>query len=60
MADCNNCPSKGDCDSQESCSIKNNEFSNVKRVIGVMSGKGGRRQIYDKRPYCKAAQTDGI
>ena len=41
MADCNNCPSKGDCDSQESCSIKNNEFSNVKRVIGVMSGKGG-------------------
>lgn len=41
MADCNNCPSKGECDSQENCMIKNNPYNNVKRVIGVMSGKGG-------------------
>ncbi len=41
MADCNNCPSKGECNSQESCMIKNNPYNDVKRVIGVMSGKGG-------------------
>lgn len=41
MADCGNCPSKGECHSQGSCGIKNNPYSNVKRVIGVMSGKGG-------------------
>ncbi len=41
MADCSNCPSKGQCNSQESCGIKNNPYSDVKRVIGVMSGKGG-------------------
>ena len=41
MADCNNCPSKGECTSQESCMIKNNPYNDVKRVIGVMSGKGG-------------------
>ncbi len=41
MADCDNCPSKGKCSDTENCSIKNNPYSNVKRVIGVMSGKGG-------------------
>ena len=41
MADCNNCPSKGQCSSQESCTIKNNPYSHIKNVIGVMSGKGG-------------------
>ena len=41
MADCNNCPSKGECKSQDSCTIKNNPFNSVKKVIGVMSGKGG-------------------
>ena len=41
MADCNNCPSKGECNSQDNCSIKNNPYNSVKRVIGVMSGKGG-------------------
>ncbi|MDD5016963.1 MAG: Mrp/NBP35 family ATP-binding protein [Eubacteriales bacterium] len=41
MADCNNCPSKGECGSQESCTIKNNPYNSVGRVIGVMSGKGG-------------------
>jgi len=41
MADCDNCPSKGTCNSKDSCTIKNNPFSHVKYVIGVMSGKGG-------------------
>lgn len=41
MADCTNCPSKGDCDSKENCTIKNNPNNSIKRVIGVMSGKGG-------------------
>lgn len=41
MADCENCPSKGQCSEQENCTIKNNPYSEVKRVIGVMSGKGG-------------------
>ncbi len=41
MADCANCPSKNTCSSQGSCEIKNNPYSNVKHVIGVMSGKGG-------------------
>lgn len=41
MAECNNCPSKGECNSQDTCQIKNNPYNDVKRVIGVMSGKGG-------------------
>jgi Mrp family chromosome partitioning ATPase len=41
MADCSNCPSKGDCNKQESCGIKNNPYNSIKKVIGVMSGKGG-------------------
>lgn len=41
MADCSNCPSKGTCNKQETCGIKNNPYNNIKKVIGVMSGKGG-------------------
>jgi Mrp family chromosome partitioning ATPase len=41
MADCSNCPSKGTCDNQETCGIKNNPYNSIKRVIGIMSGKGG-------------------
>lgn len=41
MADCDHCPSKGECNSKDSCMIKNNPYNDVKRVIGVMSGKGG-------------------
>lgn len=41
MADCNSCPSKGNCNSQETCSIKNNPNNKIKKIIGVMSGKGG-------------------
>lgn len=41
MADCNSCPSKDNCTSQDTCNIKNNPFNNIKNVIGIMSGKGG-------------------
>lgn len=42
MADCSSCPSKGKCGSNsESCGIQNNPKNKIKKVIGVMSGKGG-------------------
>ncbi len=41
MSDCEKCPSKGNCNSQDSCTIYNNPYNNVKNIIGVMSGKGG-------------------
>ena len=44
MADCNhdcsNCSQKGNC-SDEIVKSKQNDASNIKRVIGVLSGKGG-------------------
>lgn len=41
MADCNSCPVKDNCTSQETCNIKNNPYNKVGKIIGVMSGKGG-------------------
>jgi Mrp family chromosome partitioning ATPase len=44
MADCENCPSNGNCSSEEKASCgfeKCNEFSSIKCTIAVMSGKGG-------------------
>lgn len=43
MADCNSCPSKNSCstEQQSTCTIKNNPNNRVKNIIGVMSGKGG-------------------
>ncbi|NLP36155.1 MAG: Mrp/NBP35 family ATP-binding protein [Firmicutes bacterium] len=41
MTGCDNCPRKNDCTTKESCVIENNPHNNVKKVIGVMSGKGG-------------------
>ena len=42
MSNCNTCPSKGDCSvPEEKCGIENNPLNNIKKVIGVMSGKGG-------------------
>ena len=42
MSNCNSCPSKGTCGKQaDSCGIQNNERNKIRRVIGVMSGKGG-------------------
>lgn len=42
MANCNKCPSNEKCSrDKESCMIENNELNSVKKIIGVMSGKGG-------------------
>ena len=42
MSDCNSCSSKDGCKKdKESCMIENNPLNNVKKIIGVMSGKGG-------------------
>ncbi|GAA0116524.1 Mrp/NBP35 family ATP-binding protein [Clostridium senegalense] len=41
-SNCDTCPSKGKCTSDKgSCSIENNVNNKVKKVIAVMSGKGG-------------------
>ena len=41
MGNCNSCPSKGNCNKQETCNIENNPNNKIKNIIGVMSGKGG-------------------
>lgn len=42
VSDCNSCPSNDGCSKdKESCMIENNPLNRVKKVIGVMSGKGG-------------------
>jgi len=42
MSDCNSCSSKDGCNKdKENCMIENNPLNNVKKIIGVMSGKGG-------------------
>src|SRR5665647_584402 len=41
MANCESCPSNGECDNKGTCGIENNPLNKVKNIIGVMSGKGG-------------------
>lgn len=41
MSSCESCVTKDDCDSKENCLIENNPFNEVKKIIGVISGKGG-------------------
>jgi Mrp family chromosome partitioning ATPase len=42
MAECNSCPSNDGCyKDKETCMIENNPLNNVKKIIAVMSGKGG-------------------
>lgn len=42
MSDCKSCSSKDGCNKDKnSCMIENNPLNNVKKIIGVMSGKGG-------------------
>lgn len=41
MANCDSCPSKNNCSTKEGCKVENNPNNNVKKIIGVMSGKGG-------------------
>lgn len=42
MSNCNTCPSSSTCtEDKEECMIENNPMNRVKKIIGVMSGKGG-------------------
>ena len=41
MAECSNCPIGDTCDSKGTCEIENNPNNHIKKVIAVMSGKGG-------------------
>ncbi len=41
MSNCESCPTKDKCSSKENCMIENNPLNEVKKIIGVMSGKGG-------------------
>lgn len=42
MSNCNTCPSNNSCiKDKEECMVENNPMNNVKKIIGVMSGKGG-------------------
>ena len=42
MSNCNGCPSKSSCSKEStSCNIENNPDNKIKKIIGVMSGKGG-------------------
>lgn len=42
MSECNTCPSGDSCSKDQSqCMVENNPRNNVKKIIGVMSGKGG-------------------
>lgn len=42
MSNCDSCPSKNSCSTKDTgCNVVNNPDNNIKRIIGVMSGKGG-------------------
>jgi len=42
LSNCDACPTNNSCDTtKEKCAIENNPFNEVKKVIAVMSGKGG-------------------
>lgn len=42
MSNCDSCPSKGKCgENKEACSKVVPKYGNIKRIIGVISGKGG-------------------
>ncbi|WP_058484910.1 Mrp/NBP35 family ATP-binding protein [Defluviitalea phaphyphila] len=41
MSNCDNCPTKDNCTTQGECMIENSPYNSVKKIIGVMSGKGG-------------------
>lgn len=41
MSECEKCSLEGKCEGRKSCTFQNNPMNNVKKIIGVMSGKGG-------------------
>ena len=42
MSNCNSCTSNGSCNKEQAnCTVENNPLNKIKKIIGVMSGKGG-------------------
>lgn len=61
MSGCDGCPSKGTCGKNENeCGIKINPNNNVKKVIAVMSGKGGVGKSTITTLLAKAANAKGL
>ena len=56
---CSTCSSKCDSKEQQDMRLPQNEFSNVKKVIGVVSGKGGVGKSLVTSLLASAFQTSG-
>ncbi len=61
MSNCEGCPSKDSCGKNaQDCGIKMNPNNHIKKVIAVMSGKGGVGKSTLTTLLAKAAQSKGL
>ena len=61
MSGCNGCPSQGTCGKNENeCGVKINPNNKIKKVIAVMSGKGGVGKSTITTLLAKAANAKGL
>lgn len=61
MSNCDGCPSQGTCGkNQEECNVKINPNNHIKKVIAIMSGKGGVGKSTMTTLLAKAAQSKGL
>ncbi len=61
MSNCEGCPSAGTCGkSAETCGVTNNPNNKIKRIIAVMSGKGGVGKSSITALLAKAMQAKGL
>ena len=61
MSSCDGCPSKGTCGKNSNdCGVKINPNNKIKKVIAVMSGKGGVGKSTMTTLLAKAAQSKGL
>lgn len=61
MSNCEGCPSQGTCGkNQEECGVKINPNNHIKKVIAVMSGKGGVGKSTMTALLAKAANAQGL
>lgn len=61
MSNCEGCPNQSSCGkNQEQCGVKINPNNHIKKVIAVMSGKGGVGKSSMTTLLAKAAQSKGL
>ena len=61
MSNCDGCPSQGNCGkNQDECGVKLNPNNHIKKVIAVMSGKGGVGKSSMTTLLAKAANARGL